>query len=309
MNKIPLIVVAGATASGKTSLSIELAKKFNGEIISCDSMQIYRDMNIGTAKPDDEEKAGIVHHIMDFLNPEESFSVADFTHLAHEAAETIHKKGKRIVCCGGTGLYIDSFVNDVDFDKEDSDEGIREELRKRAETEGAEALLCELRTFDSESAEKLHPNNLKRIIRAIEFYRIHKISISEHQANTKKKESRYDPLFMMIDHPREVLYDRINKRVDIMIESGLLEEAEELYKRKDTLSKTALQAIGYKEMFDYFKGEKTLEEAKEELKLRTRQYAKRQLTWFRRNEKMHLLPPDNALTEAEELVREFLKQI
>ncbi len=306
MNKIPLIVVAGATASGKTSLSIALAKKFDAEIISCDSMQIYRDMNIGTAKPDDEEKSGIVHHLMDFLSPEETFSVADFTHLAHEAAEKIHKKGKNIVCCGGTGLYIDSFVNDVDFDEEDSDEGIREELRLRAEKEGAEALLAELRTFDSESAEKLHPNNLKRIIRAIEFYRIHHIPISEHQANTKKKPSRYDPLFMMIDHPREVLYDRINKRVDIMIETGLLEEAEELYKRRDTLSKTALQAIGYKEMFDYFKGERTLEEAKEELKLRTRQYAKRQLTWFRRNEKMHLLSPENAIAEAQELVRDSI---
>ena len=309
MNKIPLIVVAGATASGKTSLSIELAKKFDGEIISCDSMQIYRDMNIGTAKPDDEEKSGIEHHLMDFLSPEESFSVADFTHLAHKAAEEIQKKGKRIVCCGGTGLYIDSFANDVDFDEEDSDEGIREELRQRAEREGAESLLCELRSFDAESAEKLHPNNLKRIIRAIEFYRIHKIPISVHQANTKKKESRYNPLFMMIDHPREVLYERINKRVDIMVESGLMEEAEELYKRRETLSKTALQAIGYKEMFDYFKGEMSLEEAKEELKLRTRQYAKRQLTWFRRNEKMHLLSPENAIEEAQELVGDFLKQI
>lgn len=305
MNKIKLIVVAGATASGKTALSIELAKKFDAEIVSCDSMQIYRDMNIGTAKPDEEEKQGIPHHMMDFLSPEESFSVADFTTLAHEKISDIHKRGKRIILAGGTGLYIDSLVNDVDFDEEDSCEALREELRKRAENEGALVLINELRTFDPKSAQKLHPNNLKRIIRAIEFYHIHKIPISEHQEQTKKKESRYDALYMMIDHNRASLYERINKRVDIMMESGLLEEAERLYKRRETLSKTALQAIGYKEMFDYFKGEKTLEESKEELKLRSRQYAKRQLTWFRRNDKMHLLTPEHAISEAEMLVSEF----
>lgn len=305
MNKIKLIVVAGATASGKTALSIELAKKFDAEIVSCDSMQIYRDMNIGTAKPDEEEKQGIPHHMMDFLSPEESFSVADFTTLAHEKISDIHKRGKRIILAGGTGLYIDSLVNDVDFDEEDFCESLREELRKRAENEGARVLINELRTFDPKSAQKLHPNNLKRIIRAIEFYHIHKIPISEHQEQTKKKESRYDALYMMIDHNRASLYERINKRVDIMMESGLLEEAERLYKRRETLSKTALQAIGYKEMFDYFKGEKTLEESKEELKLRSRQYAKRQLTWFRRNDKMHLLTPEHAISEAEMLVSEF----
>ena len=165
MNKIKLIVVAGATASGKTALSIELAKKFDAEIVSCDSMQIYRDMNIGTAKPDEEEKQGIPHHMMDFLSPEESFSVADFTTLAHEKISDIHKRGKRIILAGGTGLYIDSLVNDVDFDEEDCCEALREELRKRAENEGALVLINELRTFDPKSAQKLHPNNLKRIIR------------------------------------------------------------------------------------------------------------------------------------------------
>ncbi len=306
MKKIPVIVVAGATASGKTALSIEIAKRFNAEIISADSMQIYRRMNIGTAKPTEEEKDGIVHHLMDFLEPEDSFSVADFCQMAHKIAEDIQKRGKNIIVVGGTGLYIDSFVNDVDFDGEDSDLEIRAQLEERAKTEGAEALLNELAEFDSVSAERLHPNNVKRIIRAIEFYRIHGKPISEHQEETKQKPSRYRALYMMIDHPRDVLKKRIDMRVDMMIEDGLIDEARSLYNEKDSLSKTASQAIGYKELFGYFDGEITLAEAAEELKLRTRQYAKRQLTWFRRNEKMHCLSPDAAFVEAEELVENFL---
>lgn len=306
MNKIPLIVVAGATASGKTSLAIELAKRFDGEIISADSMQIYRDMNIGTAKPDMAERDGIVHHLLDFAEPEDSFSVADFVGLAHRAAADIASRGKNIIVAGGTGLYIDSLVRDVDFDEEDSSEEIRAELSKIAETEGAEVLLQELAEFDPVSAARLHPNNLKRIIRAIEFYRIHGVPISEHQERTKQKPSRYRALYMMIDHPREVLYARIDKRVDIMAENGLVEEARGLYERRATLGKTAAQAIGYKELFDYFDGEKTLAAALDEVKLRSRQYAKRQLTWFRRNEEMHLLSPENAVEEATALVRNFI---
>lgn len=306
MNKIPLIVVAGATASGKTSLAIELAKRFDGEIISADSMQIYRDMNIGTAKPDMAERDGIVHHLLDFAEPEDSFSVADFVGLAHRAAADIASRGKNIIVAGGTGLYIDSLVRDVDFDEEDSSEEIRAELSKIAETEGAEVLLQALAEFDPVSAARLHPNNLKRIIRAIEFYRIHGVPISEHQERTKQKPSRYRALYMMIDHPREVLYARIDKRVDIMAENGLVEEARGLYERRATLGKTAAQAIGYKELFDYFDGEKTLAAALDEVKLRSRQYAKRQLTWFRRNEEMHLLSPENAVEEATALVRNFI---
>lgn len=306
MNKIPLIVVAGATASGKTSLAIELAKRFDGEIISADSMQIYRDMNIGTAKPDMAERDGIVHHLLDFAEPEDSFSVADFVGLAHRAAADIASRGKNIIVAGGTGLYIDSLVRDVDFDEEDSSEEIRAELSKIAETEGAEVLLQALAEFDPVSAARLHPNNLKRIIRAIEFYRIHGVPISEHQERTKQKPSRYRALYMMIDHPREVLYARIDKRVDIMAENGLVEEARGLYERRATLGKTAAQAIGYKELFDYFDGEKTLAAALDEVKLRSRQYAKRQLTWFRRNGEMHLLSPENAVEEATALVRNFI---
>lgn len=298
--------MAGATASGKTSLSIELAKRLDGEIISADSMQIYKNMDIGTAKPTESEKDGIVHHLMDFLEPTESFSVADFCRMAHEAAADIHARGKRIIVVGGTGLYIDSFAKDVDFDEEDTLPDLRRELEECAKRDGAESLLAELREFDSVSAEKLHPNNLKRIIRAIEFYCIHGVPISEHQAKTKLKESRYRPLYMMIDHPRDVLRSRIAKRVDIMLSEGLIDEARTLFDIRQTLSKTASQAIGYKELFGYFDGSMTLEEAADELKLRTAQYAKRQLTWFRRNTDMHLLSPDTALADAIGLCEDFL---
>ena len=306
MKKIPLIVVAGATASGKTSLAISLAKRFDAEVISADSMQIYRRMDIGTAKPTKEEMDGVVHHLIDFVEPWDSFSVADFCERAHSVIADIKKRGKNIIVAGGTGLYIDSLVNDVDFDGEDADFAFRKELEERAKTEGAEVLLRELAEFDSVSAERLHPNNLKRIIRAIEFYHIHKKPISVHQEETKKKPSRYRALYMMIDHPREVLKKRIDMRVDIMIESGLMDEAKALYEVRESLSKTAAQAIGYKELFGFFDGSMTLDEAKDELKLRTRQYAKRQLTWFRRNENMNYLSPENAFAEAEKLVEEFL---
>ncbi len=298
MSKIPIIIVAGATASGKTSLSIALAKALGGEIISADSMQIYKEMDIGTAKPTVEEREGIPHHILDFLEPSESFSVAEFCEMAHKTAADIHKRGKKIIVVGGTGLYIDSFAKDIDFDEEESLPDLRKELQQRAEAEGAESLLAELAKFDRVSAERLHPNNLKRIIRAIEFYKLHGEPISVHQERTKQKPSRYEPIYMMIDHQREVLRDRISKRVDLMIEQGLPEEAERLFKKRDTLSKTARSAIAYKELFGYFEGEMTLKEAADELKLRTAQYAKRQLTWFRKNPDMHLLSPDNAVAEA-----------
>ncbi len=304
MNKIPLIIVAGPTASGKTSLSIALAKSLGGEIISADSMQVYKEMNIGTAKPTDSEKEGIPHHLMDFLDVRESFSVADFCQMAHKTAFDIHKRGKRIIVTGGTGLYIDSFAKDTDFDEEEQTFEIRAELAKRAETEGAEVLLAELSAFDKESADKLHPNNIKRIIRAIEFYKIHGIPISEHQAKTRLKESRYAPLYMMIDHKREVLCQRISERVDIMMKDGLLDEAKRLFDKRELLSKTALQAIAYKELFGYFEGKMTLLEATEELKLRSMQYAKRQRTWFRKNPEMHYLNPENAYEEAYKIITE-----
>lgn len=304
MSKIPLIIVCGPTASGKTSLAIELAKRFNGEVISADSMQIYKEMDIGTAKPDMAERDGIVHHLMDIIPPEQSFSVADYVLRAHKAAADITGRNKSAIVCGGTGLYIDSLARDVDFDAEEQLPELREKLQERAKTEGVEVLLDELAQFDAVSASRLHPNNLKRIIRAIEFYKIHSLPISEHQERTKLKPSRYLPLYMMIDHPRQVLYERIDKRVDIMLEQGLLAEAQRLYNKRERLSKTAIQAIGYKELFGYLDGNMSLEAAADEIRLRSRQYAKRQLTWFRRNQQMHYLSPENALFEAIQLCRE-----
>lgn len=228
MSKIPLIVVAGPTASGKTGLAIDIANYVGGEIVSADSMQIYKYMDIGSAKPTKEEQAQAVHHMIDFLEPDEEFSVADYTEMAHKVIADIYGRGKIPVMAGGTGLYINSVVNDVTFGEVDTDYDLRESLRKTAEKKGSEYLLSMLAEFDEVSAKRLHPNNLRRIIRAIEFYKITGKPISEHQEETKKAESRYNPLMLCIDWDRETLYDRINRRVDIMMNEGLLEECETL---------------------------------------------------------------------------------
>lgn len=306
MSKIPLIAVVGATASGKTALAVQLALRLGGEVVSADSMQIYRELSIGTAKPTPEEMLGVRHHMLDFLPPEENYSVADYVAAAHEVIADIHARGKIAVIAGGTGLYVDSLIRDVDFDEETSRE-VRAAVEAETEKIGAEAMLSRLAEFDPESAERLHPNNVKRIIRAVEFYRIHGVPISEHQRRTREKESRYSALYMMIDRPREELYERINMRVGLMLKDGLEAEARALYEKRGTIGKTAAQAIGYKEIFRYFDGELSLEEAADEIRLRSRQYAKRQLTWFRRNGQMNYLPPENAADEAERLAREFLK--
>ena len=306
MKKIPIIVVSGPTASGKTSLAIRLAKEFNGEVISADSMQIYKEMNIGTAKPTKEEMDGIVHHMIDIIEPHESFSVADFVERARSITFDIIARGKNVILAGGTGLYIDSFINDIDFDEEENT-AIREELQKILETQGIEPILDELKRVDKVSYERLHPNNTKRILRAVEFYRLHNLPISEYQENTKKKESRYQAINFVIEHDRAVLRDRIAKRVDIMMDMGLLDEAKMLWEKKDTLSDTAKMAIGYKELFGYFEGENTLEDAISLLKTRSQQYAKRQMTWFRRNKDIHFLNPKTAFDDAKRLTEEFLK--
>ena len=302
MMKIPLIIVCGATASGKTGLGIELAKKPDGEIISADSMQIYKGMDIATAKPTNEEKDGVVHHLMDFVPPETEFSVADFVNLAHDKIADIKSRGKTPIVVGGTGLYIDSLANDIDFTTDESDRALRAELEKL----DTQTLISELEKVDEKSAKALHPNNRKRIVRAVEFYRIYGVPISEHNDETKKKDSRYSPLYLMIDHERETLYERINKRVDLMMETGLLAEAKGFYAVRDTLSKTARQAIGYSELFEYFDGKCSQDEAIDAIKQNSRRYAKRQLTWFRRNEKIHRLNPENATEQALKLCDEFL---
>lgn len=303
----PLIVIAGPTASGKTGLSIGLAKALSGEIVSADSMQIYKYMNIGTAKPTEAEKEGIVHHMMDFIEPDVNFSVADYCEMAHKVIEDIHSRGKIPILVGGTGLYIDSLVNNVDFDKDDENHEIRKELEALAEKEGVEAVHNILKEIDAETAEKYHPNNLRRVIRAIEFYRVTGKTISDHAK--EEKASPYDVVYFCIDWDREVLYDRINKRVDIMVEDGLVEEVKLLLEKGYDKNSTAMQGIGYKEFYGYLKGERTLEDTLDEIKQSSRRYAKRQLTWFRRNKNIHwLTPSEHIKDDALEIINNALKK-
>ena len=298
MTKIPLIVVAGPTASGKTSLAIDIAKTLDGEIVCADSMQIYKYMDIGTAKATKEEQAQCPHHLMDIVEPDCEFSVADYTELAHKTISDIVSRGKTPIMCGGTGLYIDSVVNDVEFGEFENDYTLRRELEELAKKEGSQRLIDMLSEFDPLSAKKLHPNNLKRIIRAIEFYKVSGIPISEHQHMTKLKESRYNAVEFIIDRERYELYDRINRRVDIMMDEGLTDEVKTLIDRGYSPELNSMQGIGYKELIAYFNGKSTLDEAVDAIKQNSRRYAKRQLTWFRRNENIHWLSPDNALEEA-----------
>ena len=307
MSKIPLIVVAGPTASGKTGLAIEIANYIGGEIVSADSMQIYKYMDIGSAKPTKEEQSQAVHHLIDFVEPQEEFSVAEYTEKAHEVIADINSRGKTAVMVGGTGLYINSVVNDVTFGEMDTDYELREELHKLAVKKGSEHLLEMLAEFDEVSAKRLHPNNLRRIIRAIEFYKVTGKPISEHQEETKQTESRYNPLMFLIDWDRDVLYDRINRRVDIMLEEGLLDEVKHLMDMGYTQELNSMKGIGYKEVMDYFDGKMSLDETIELIKQSSRRCAKRQLTWFRRDERIHYVSSDNPFEEAKKLIDEFKK--
>lgn len=290
-SKIPVICVVGPTASGKTALSIALAKKYNAEIVSCDSMQIYSCMDIGTAKPTPEEMDGVPHHLIGFLNSDENFSVAQYVKLATEAIQNIRKNGKSVVIVGGTGLYFSSLIDNIVFNEQDGDPALRAELEEIAKERGGEHLLEVLRELDPELAEKLHPNNVGRIIRAIEVCKTTGITMSEQQRLARENESPYDPCIIGLDFSdRQKLYDRINLRVDLMLKQGLMDENRRLL--NTNLSKTALQAIGYKEFLPYLKGEATLEDCTENLKMQTRRYAKRQRTWFRRDQRIHWVHPD-----------------
>lgn len=309
MCKIPLIVVAGPTASGKTGLAIDIAKYTDGEIINADSMQIYKYMDIGSAKPTKEEQSMAVHHLIDFLEVDEDFSVADYTALAHKTIKDVSSRGKMPVMAGGTGLYINSVVDDVSFGEMDTDYKLREELQNIADEKGSEYLLGILSEFDKESAEKLHPNNVRRIIRAIEFYKITGKPISVHQYETKQIKSRYNPLMICINWDRDVLYDRINRRVDIMIKEGLLEEVKSLMDKGYTKELNSMKGIGYKEVIDYFNGVRSLDETIELIKQSSRRYAKRQLTWFRRDKRVKYVSSNNPFGESKILIDEFLKKI
>ncbi len=303
MKKPLVIVVTGPTASGKTSLSIELAKRLNGEIVSADSMQIYRDMDIATAKPDVEEMQGIPHHLIGFVPIGENFSVARFKASALKVIADIVKRGKQPIVVGGTGLYIDTLINNTEF-IEYRKSSVRQELEKRFKEEGIQPLFRELERIDPITAHRLHINDTKRIIRALELFYTTGKTITIQRQFSHIHESEYDWCLIGINaENRQILYDRINKRVDVMIEKGLLNEAKSFFKRKS--SKTAKQAIGYKELKPYLDGKITLDEALYKLKTETRHYAKRQLTWFRRNDAINWIYIDK-LTE-EELVSRALE--
>lgn len=311
MNRIPVVAVIGPTASGKSDLAVEICRYFGGEVVSADSMQIYKGMDIATAKPTEEEKKNVPHHMMDFLDNTEDYSVALYQRAAAECIADIHLRGLLPVVCGGTGLYVDTLLNNVKLSEESYDEELRRSLLKRAEDEGAEKLLEEVMAFDPEYAEKLHPNNIKRIVRALEVYKTTGTTMTG-QIKMSKQASPYDVCFIGLDaEDRQFLYDRIDRRVDIMLERGLESEAREYLATAS--SSTSAQAIGYKELRPYIDGDVSLNEAVENLKRATRRYAKRQLTWFRRNERINWLYIDkyqkreDMLKDAFTLVESFMK--
>ncbi len=280
--KIPLLVICGPTASGKTAVGVRLAEIYGGEVVSADSMQIYKGLSISTAKPSREEMRGIPHHMMDFLEPCEPFSVADYVRMAGKCIEDIHSRGRLPMLVGGTGLYISSLVDNISFDHIESNEGLRKKLENEAELMGREHMHKRLAQLDPEAAEKIHPNNLIRVIRAIEMYMLTGRTGSENREQSRLAESPYKLCMIGLTcSDRQILYDRINKRVDKMLSRGLAEEAYELYSNCNL--RTAFNAIGYKELIPYFEGKCSLEEAADKIKQETRHYAKRQLTWFHRD--------------------------
>ena len=316
MQKKKIVAVAGPTASGKSALALRLAELFGGEIISCDSMQIYRRMNIGTAKPTSEEISRVRHRMIDIAEPDEDFSCADYVKLASEETKKALDKGALPIFCGGTGLYLDAFLRGSDFGETQIDTALRSELELYAKENGNEALHAMLREIDPESADAIHPNNVKRVIRAIEIYRTGGVTKSELDRRSLECESEYDALVIALHYnDREILYNRIDSRVDAMIDEGLLGETEELLREgifdKNT---TASQAIGYKEMLGYIKGETSLKEAVNTLKTATRRYAKRQMTWFSSKSYVKWIdadvdgkmrPFEDILADACALMREF----
>lgn len=290
-NKIKLIAVVGPTASGKTALAVELAKELGGEIVSCDSMQVYRDMPIATAVPTVEERCGITHHMLEFLEPSHVFSVKEYCDMAAVCIEEINKNGKLPILCGGTGLYYRSLTRGIVFSESAQSPVLRAELEGIAKEKGGQYLLDKLAEFDPETAARLSFGDVKRIIRAIEIYQLEGITMSESIRRSQLEPPQYDLTAIGISyHDRQKLYDRINKRVDIMLKNGLLDEARRFFERSDC--KTAMQAIGYKELKPYLDGLVSLDEAVSKLKMETRRYAKRQLTWFNRDREINWIYAD-----------------
>lgn len=301
--KIPLICVVGPTASGKTSLGIELAKRYNGEIVSADSMQIYKGISIASAAATQKEMQGIKHHLLEFLELTDAFSVADYVNLAKKTITDIYRRGKQPILVGGTGLYVNSLVDGIIFAEQEDNGKVREELEKELATFGAEYMLEKLNEIDPETAKKLHPNNSRRILRALEVYKTTGKTFSQQNELSKTGGSPFDTVIIGITYSdREKLYDRINLRVDKMLENSLLTEAKTTLSLKNGVG--AAQAIGHKELHRYLLGETTLAEAVETLKRETRRYAKRQLTWFRRREDVNWVYADtqNVLEKAIEII-------
>ncbi|WP_288654838.1 tRNA (adenosine(37)-N6)-dimethylallyltransferase MiaA [uncultured Gemmiger sp.] len=308
MSKPRVVAVGGPTASGKTALSVALARAFDGEIINADSMQIYKNLDVGTAKPSAEERQGIPHYLLDFLSPETPYSVADFTAAADPLIRDITARGRLPLVVGGTGLYITSLLSGMAFAPEKTDPAIRARLQARADTEGGAALYAELQKIDPDYAAQVHPNNLPRVIRALELFEATGRRMSDQRREARPAEAPYHALCLCLTcRDRAVLYSRIDRRVDEMVESGVLDEARQVYDHRDAY-RTAAQAIGYKEFFPYFEGTAGLTECTERLKQATRNYAKRQLTWFRRqNDAVWLYLDEEDVTEhACTLVRAFL---
>ena len=278
----PLIILTGPTAVGKTDLSIQLAKAVDAEIVSADSMQIYKYMDIGSAKVTEEEMQGVKHYLVDEIEPDMPFSVSEYKRMAEEYIDEISSRGKNVIVTGGTGLYLNSLIYDMDFGKSDANQELREELNKELEENGPAYMYEKLVSLDKEAAERIHPNNTKRVIRAIE------VAMSGEKMNDFSKDLRYNkkyrPIIIVLNRDRQALYDRINLRVDIMLKNGLIEEVKGLLEKGYTKDMISMQGIGYKEIIKYFDGEYTLDEAIEIIKRDSRHYAKRQLTWFRRYE-------------------------
>ena len=291
--KQPLIILTGPTASGKTALSVELAKRIGGEIISADSMQVYRHMDVGSAKVTKEEMCGIPHHLIDVLDPKDAFNVVVFQQLAKSAMEEIYQNGHIPIIAGGTGFYIQALLYDIDFTENDSDMEYRRHLEKLAADQGADVLHTMLRQVDPESADAIHANNIKRVIRALEFYEKTGRKISEHNEEERGKDSPYNFAYYVLNMDRKILYDRIDRRVDLMFEHGLEAEVLRLKDMGCTRDMVSMQGLGYKEVLDYLCGEISLAEASYIIKRDTRHFAKRQLTWFKREKDVTWINQDD----------------
>lgn len=305
-----IAAVVGPTASGKTALAVALAKQFNGEVVSADSMQIYRKLNIGTAKPTAEEMQGVPHHMLDVADPGESYSVSRYEKEATACVEDILSRGKLPILCGGTGLYVDALIRGGGFLESGVDSGLRAQLEEEWNVRGGEAMLQRLASFDPDSAARLHLNDKKRIIRAVEVYLQTGITITAHNARTAALPPRYDAVMIGLrTEPRQILYSRIDRRVTKMLDAGLEQEARKLLESGD-LAGTAAQAIGYKEMLAYFRGEATLEQAADLIRQKSRNYAKRQLTWFQRDSRVHWITYNQPESEEEvfRIATNFLRE-